>query len=335
MSNCIDIELIKDKILANTPTNHFEINRTIDYIEFYIYCNKYETTKGDISNQLFKNDLTIQEENDSIEDDNEVPSSRNYSTRNRSRKDESNEEILENIMLYLYERLDLYSDYYPFNIENEIISLKDNLSEKQLMYLSFITCSNLNLINSCQSSLTSDFELITYYALQNLFKDKLLVKSMSTKNDTVNSYRGYTRSKIKEFAEELGLETSIKKIEKNINPRSVQDEGVDFVAWLDFTDNRQNNIIFLVQATCGKNSFNKSLEPKKYENYVNFQVDPIITLSTPYHLDGDETLGKSFTLGRYRLLDLISKEDLDALASENLESFDLVNSIKKTIEISS
>lgn len=338
MPDCIDIDIIKNKILDNTPTNHFNINKSADYIEFYMYCNKYETTKSDISIKLFQNDLTLQDEDEHLEEeekeDEDVPSSRENSTRGVSKKDEENEEILENIVLCLDERINLYKEYYPFEIEDDVINLKKNLSQKQLIYLALLTCSNLNLINACQSNLTSGFELITYYALQNLFKDKITVKSMSTKNDDVNSYSGSAKDKIINFAKELDLITIDVNIEKNINPRNYQDEGTDFVAWLEFNDDLRNNIIFLVQATCGKKSFDKALEPKKYENYIHFQVEPIITLSTSHHLEGNETLGKSFALGRYRLLDLISQDNLALIASKNLKSFDLVNNLKQTIDIS-
>jgi hypothetical protein len=334
MLDNIDLTEIKDKIVTYSKPDCFNIDKTLDYLEFYTFCYKYDILKGDISKKLFNKDLTLSEDNDSEDglDDNAVQSSRRNSTRKKSRKDLKNEQCLTDIYMKLEERKILYSEYYPFIIDDGTLKVKNNLSNKQKLYISFIICSNLNYIDSCQSSFTSSFEKVTYFALTNLFNNaNFNVKAMSTKLNNIPSYKGTARKKIIDLANELGLIPIHDNIKKVVNPRNTQEEGVDFVGWLDYGDNIKNTLIFLIQATCGKNIRSKAAEPLDYKDFIHFNTDPVITLTIPFHTEGTESVKKAFVLSRYKLLKLIDDQDFTTMNFSHLQSTKILNKLQSSI----
>jgi hypothetical protein len=127
-------------------------------------------------------------------------------------------------------------------------------------------------------------------------------------------YKGSTQSKIKELADELNLEIRQAMVDQ-ISKHNSQEEGLDIVAWLPFTDNNSNFISILAQCTCSQDWQKKQHETERYENFFDFNIRPIHVLFLPFALltkqryfEQQKDLSRDRVLfERHRLLQLATK----------------------------
>lgn len=69
-------------------------------------------------------------------------------------------------------RAELLLEDYPFAINEKTICLKQDLTEKQKLYILLLLASNLDYLRKLQSILTTDFERISYEVLKNYLPNK-------------------------------------------------------------------------------------------------------------------------------------------------------------------
>src|SRR5690606_4144484 len=65
----------------------------------------------------------------------------------------------ESIFRILIERNILFEDDYPFDVDNNKIILKENLTNRNKVYLMLLLCSSLDVFKKFTHELTSDFEM--------------------------------------------------------------------------------------------------------------------------------------------------------------------------------
>ena len=182
------------------------------------------------------------------------------------------------------ERRYLYGSLYPFDLGDEqTIRLKNNLSLSQKLYLFLLFSSSLNIFESFNSEITTDFEVVSYEAIRS-FLPNAIVKHFGK----LSEYKGTAREKIKKLADDIGLPTDDYEI-GNIGDRNNQERGLDIVSWLPFEDKCQNKVIFLCQCACGKQFESKQHDIRRYEHYYRFyRTKPQRTLFVPYSLINPE-----------------------------------------------
>lgn len=199
---------------------------------------------------------------------------------NSTEQNDSHESFIDDIFTQIEERISQYKDLYPFEIGTErILTLRDALSLSQKLYLFLLISSSLDIFNSFNSEITTDFEVLSCESFK-LFLPNAKVKHFGK----MSEYKGTAKRKIQELAKDLELPTKDYEI-SCISERNVQERGLDIVSWLPFEDKCQNKIIFLCQCACGKKYESKQHDIRRYENYYEFyKTKPQMTLFVPYSL---------------------------------------------------
>ena len=205
----------------------------------------------------------------------------------------------------------LYGEEYPFEIQEDNIKLKENLSTKQKLYIILLSCANLTTFEkNLQSKLTDEFEHITYCAIKQYLPTSFNVKKLGSNSD----YTGNTRSKLRALGRDINLNIYNEQID-NISINANKEKGVDLIAWYNFSDHIPNTLIFLIQCACGSDTYHKIYEPKRYLTYFNFnKMSPIIALSTPKSIvikpneikdESEVLMGDTLYFDRLRLMNLV------------------------------
>jgi hypothetical protein len=245
-----------------------------DFVELHALFLKEEVTIADISDKLQDvKDFNILETE-------QLDSEEEKLEEIASLEAERNDIIAErfySIFEICKDRQSLYAnDEYPFVVLDNQIRLKENLSDKQKMYILLLLCSNLNYFNTIKHELTVDFELLSYYTLTSYLPSKAIVKSFG-KN---SGYKGNAVSKIKTLAKEIGININENKI-SCISPQNVQERGCDLIAWIPFTDKIPNMLIVLSQCACGKNWDTKQSDTEFFKGYFYFEKSPLHIMFIP------------------------------------------------------
>lgn len=242
-------------------------------------------------------------------------------------RDEEDETHIVNLFQVLRYRQLLFGDGYPFDIDEDTISLSSTLSNKKKLYIILLMCSNLNILGTFQHHLTKEFEKITDYALQNIFPDTQ-VKKMGEYSDYAGNN---TINKIRLLADDLNLQVDEDAL-LDIEDQNSKEEGLDLIVWNKFGDNKANTLILLVQCACGKGILPKTAEPERYLDFIHFKfITPITTLAIPYslftsdnRLEERKNIRKSLLYERSRLINAIN--DMSFLNA--LETYKLVTAFQ-------
>ncbi|HFU76341.1 MAG TPA: hypothetical protein ENK66_08865 [Arcobacter sp.] len=292
---------------GDNNTNH----KKCDYIEILALLNNDELYNDDLLSRFFSE----------------------YSDRDNSPEEEQSEisdkherELIDLFEILKY-RQELYGEDYPFEIIDNMIKLKENLSHKQKLYIIFLCCANLTTFEkNLQFQLTDEFEHITYCAISQHLPNTFTVKKLGSNSD----YTGNTRKKLKDLGRDINLNINNEQID-NIPLSANKEKGVDLIAWYNFTDHIPNTLIFLIQCACGQDTYHKIYEPKRYSTYFNFnKMNPIIALATPKSIvikpnkienESEVFMGDTLYFDRLRLMELIV--DLECL--NNINAFSLAD----------
>lgn len=281
-----------------------EIDYYADFVELIVlFSNVDGVTFGDVQDRFF--------------------GEKDY--ENAEKRDED-EKFLNRIFQRISERNLLYADDYPFSIsENEILTLKSNLTTNNKLYISLLLSSKLNIFKEFKTDLTTDFETISYAVLKNFLPTNSIIKEFGKNSE----YKGNAIEKIKSLANDLDL--AIKDYELNqVGERNNQERGLDIIGWLPFDDKCGNKIIFLCQCACGKQYESKQHDTRRFENYLEFyKTNPQHTMFIPYSIIN--VRAKKFYHSDYIEKDYLIFERKRILeyhndqVFESTESFKLVN----------
>ncbi|WP_343623990.1 hypothetical protein [Flavobacterium lindanitolerans] len=236
-----------------------ELNYYADFIELTtLFSNKDGITLGDIQDKFF--------------------GEKDY--ENAEKRDED-EIFLREIFQIISERFLLYNKDYPFSYsEDEILTLKSDLTVNNKLYISLLLSSKLNIFNEFRTDLTTDFESVSYAVLKNFLPVNSTVKEFGKNTE----YKGNAIEKIKSLADDLDL--AIDDYELNqVGERNNQERGLDIIGWLPFNDKCGNKIVFLCQCACGKQYESKQHDTRRFENYLRFyKTNPQHIMFIPYSL---------------------------------------------------
>lgn len=285
-----------------------------DYIELIaLFSNKSFVTGSDILDRL--------------KDEGEIRRSENQDQSTVAEQNDRNEAWINKIFQVIEERANLFENDYPFDYINNRIILTNNLTLKHELYVFLLISSNLNLFSRVKSSLTSDFEVVSYFALKNYLPTKAIVKQFGKNSD----YAGSAVEKIRDLASDLKVEVREHEIE-NISDRNNQERGLDLIGWIPFNDNCPNIFTILGQCACGKEWASKHHDTKRYNHYLKFyRLDPFHAMFIPYALIGknggskfyrsDDIEKNTLVFERKRITELFNYElEFDKLESKRIVS---------------
>lgn len=281
-----------------------------DYIEMLALFTNSCVTKSDILDRLFDEGIELHEDEDNSSD--------LYS--DKSEKDDKNENWITEIFDLIGYRVSLFAIDYPFETNRGGIELKNNLSDKNKIYLSLLISSNLNHFKILQPELTTEFETISHQSLKNYMPANAKVKATGKNTE----YSGYAKEKIKKIASEINIDTNDNEL-SDISDRNVQEEGLDLIAWIPFEDKIPNLITILAQCACGKDWIKKQHETGRYENFFNFyKQQPIHAMYIPYAISNNQSFYQSKDINkgrmifdRKRILEYLSNTDFFSTLKSN------------------
>ncbi|MCF6224196.1 MAG: hypothetical protein L3J34_10765 [Flavobacteriaceae bacterium] len=240
-------------------------------------------------------------------------------TNNSDNDDKLKSKTLE-IFDLIDERKNIFSDKYPFIIDeiHNRIKLKNDLTQENLLYLKLLLDSNLNNFSNVSNILTSEFETISAIALQNYLPNST-VEELG--NNSV--LKGNTKSKIKVLSKRLNVKRNKKEVKK-LSKLANKEKGLDIIAYLPFEDKIASMIVVMAQCACGKGWSNKRGETESYESFLYFyKLRPIHSMFIPYGLTSNDNEG---FLESDKLTNRLVFERKRII--ENIQNLDFFNSLK-------
>jgi len=232
-------------------------------------------------------------------------------------------------------RKSVFKHFYPFEITDETITLKTDLTGLQKLYIFLLLSANLGYMRN-MNLLTSDFEELSLEVLKKYLPNHAEVHRFGKSMLDFDRYTGHIKDKINLLAEDLKYRT---KYEAHYFADTDNgDGGLDIVAWIPFEeDENYNNIqVHLCQCATGKEWHKKQDDIDKfYGNYIEFKTQINPTLFIPYDgRNADRTFNeegkikKSLMFDRIRILFLL--EGNEERIINNLSSFESI--VDKAIE---
>jgi hypothetical protein len=304
----------------------FNLRLTEKYPEdskIYLYTDYFELVS------LFNNEtiITVSEMLDRLKDEGIITQSENID--NQAKINDEDEVFVRNVFILLSQRSTSFNEDYPFDVLEEKLSIKNNLTSKQKIYVFLLLASNLNLFRDFQSTLTSEFEIMSKEALKNYLPDFAIVK-MFGKN---SEFKGLACDKVRKLANAMNLTVNEDYLQ-TVSAGGTQDLGLDIVGWVPHKDNIGNYISVFGQCACGKDWNKKLTETRRYNRFLNHYLSEIQhSLFVPYslinyqnstfyehHEFGESTL----IFERQRILSLIHNDDI-------LDSFNSKILVEKSI----
>jgi hypothetical protein len=242
--------------------------------KIYLYADYFELVS------LFNKDtiITVSEMLDRLKDEGIIRQDENI--ENQADVNDYNEVFVRNVFMLLSQRDVSFKEDYPFQTTHEKLTLKENLTEKQKIYIFLLLASNLNLFKDFQADITFEFEKIAQEALKSYLPDFAVVKSFGKNSD----FSGYACDKVRQLANTMNLSVNEDYL-KTVSAGGTQDLGLDIVGWLPHKDNIGNYISVFGQCTCGKEWNKKLSETKRYNRFINVYLSEILhSLFIPYSL---------------------------------------------------
>ena len=290
-----------------------QIHLYADYVELIALFSNDLVSKSDIIDRLYDEDIELICNIVSSETETDIASLQ------PEIDDKTNEQVLSFFEL-IKERSILFKGDYPFIINADSVILKENLSVKNMIYLSLLISSHLNYFDKLQPELTSEFEKISYQALLNYLPANAKIKQFGKNSD----YKGSAKTKIINLANEIGIKYNDEVNEIIGN----QEKGLDLIAWIPFNDRIPNITTILIQCACGKDWYKKQSETRRFEHtYYNFyRFKPIHSMFIPYSLYRDsgkfyqsEEIDNKLLFERSRILENINNTDFfKSMKSNNI-----------------
>ncbi|CAG0983701.1 hypothetical protein MTYP_01902 [Methylophilaceae bacterium] len=231
------------------------------------------------------------------------------------------EQQLEDLLTHLDYRANALTDYYPFVLNGETLILREDITEKQRVYMFLVACSRLRSFAGVgiPQKWAKKFALLSKEALGGLLPEHANVRIFDANSeDRVNYYNTDLRIALKRLGRDLRV-LGINEEECNKKGPS-GDAGLDLVAIVDFDDGAAT--AYAVLAQCGAQETGwpkKTLEAHamRFRNFFQMMIDYPGVMFTPVCFrvaDGSwvdtQSANGIFLADRGRILKLLDHQDL-------------------------
>ncbi len=211
---------------------------------------------------------------------------------------EPEEGFIHSVWLELIDRLTLYS-FSPYLVENSLIKPMNNW----MNYPAYMVCLIFSVLGGTQNLFRSSklFERISAEAYNKYLGSDHLIIGWPNKPKENQS--------LKEQMEEIALRLKEKFFEPPLAEK--KDDTVDIVAWKQFEDERNNQLILLAQCASGRNWDTKvtSLRYTRWCQYIHWACAPIKGFTVPRIIPRrrwhDVSVDSGLLLDRVRICNLL------------------------------
>lgn len=212
---------------------------------------------------LHKNDLiTIRTQSNTSVDDIDQEYQEDENEGCDAERNDRLERQVEDVWTQLDFRQNFLKDIYPFIINGDFISLKENLTEIQRIYIFLLACSRLRSFTKARQGIiqfwAKNFAVVSKFCATALLPAHSTVRVFDANSDDRRKYYGTDlRKALKRLGKDLAVPYINEQECERADPRG--DGGFDIVATIEFEDKLSSNFAFLGQ--CGAQ---EEIGPKKH-----------------------------------------------------------------------
>jgi hypothetical protein len=311
----ITIDSLKDRLLD-------QFQRDFKKSKAAIGLSSSSTGKFIISTTAF-----FDEESDNTLDSESLKSDFDDIESSQRSNDGQLEDEISSEFLFLFRflegRQNFYDSSYPFQVErkeNKLI-LKTELTPRQRLYLAFLISSVLRIFSpAIRNTIGHLFEEATLYAFKSMIAREAQIGFFGSGNSQdALMFNGSFFNKVTQLANVLQTDTTTSFKQNSHDHEHNGDGGLDWVAWLPFSDGRSKIPVYFAQCACGNNWIDKEWDAHedKWRNYIQLKDSYIV-----FHFvgksfrkqDGEwykpDQITKLVLIDRPRLLCSISESDI-------------------------
>lgn len=173
-------------------------------------------------------------------------------------------------------RASAFGDTYPFELDDEILVKKPNITEQNYVYLFLLVCSRLAAFSnlSFRQYCAHLFVDVSAHALKNLMSGNSKIWVFDANSKDRKSIEFSTN--LREALRKLGVKISERHDEEVVMQQSTSgDAGLDLVGVHQFHDRARGALTFFGQCAAQQNDWpKKTFEPKKLKTLFNFSHEP-------------------------------------------------------------
>ncbi|OSI09447.1 hypothetical protein [Neisseria zoodegmatis] len=327
-----------------------------DLIELYILVNhkeKNSLSESDMEGLIREGVISPEENNIDLEENLE-------SNITSAEKKDKAEERVENIFSLLEYRQGCFGEFYPFQINGEIISLKNtnfvNLTAQEKLYVILLACSRLRSFRNFKSQAAEDKSVVQLWAKYFTELSKIAFQSLLPEWASVYIFdansddrRNIFDTNLQEAMKRLGSQdmlAPVNLLSSGIDQLSTSgDAGLDLVGIGNFDDKAISNLVIFGQCGAQETNWpNKTLESHQIHlsnyfhmqpSYTNYMLIPLSYRDSNGSFVNSNKLGGTLLLDRKRILDLATKKinASDLISTEWMRKF--IEDFRKITEVAS
>ena len=175
-----------------------------------------------------------------------------------------------------------FGEFYPFQVANEKISLKDGFEDslKAKLYIYLLCCSALSYFQDLQLDLTSEFEELSYTALKKMFPQNTSHLLGKTTSGAERAYQGNVYNKLKQLGDDLSA--GLRITEDDFASTSSGDGGLDLISWYGFKDSQNSIPTYSGQCKCSPKWVDTRDPATLMEGYFDLDHPPVNLFFIPY-----------------------------------------------------
>ena len=246
--------------------------------------------------------------------------------------------IIRDALSHMVLRSQILRDKYPFcyDDENFIVSLKDSLGHIEYMYLQLLLSSNLPYMRQQKNStLTSDFEIISLYVLRKLFPAAKIKLFGSSNRNALSVDDKFISTKLKDKIRELASMICQRCDDDAVNffkEQNTGDNGVDIVGFIDLKDKRSSHPLLFAQCACSKKDWiekQNSTSRANWEKYLHISdtsIQNFIFVPFPYITNEKEwvdpyKISRNVMIDRIRIMNVLENDsNVSLIEFQNIQN---------------
>lgn len=270
---------------------------------------------------LHKNDLiTIKSQSNTSVDDIDQETEEDENEGSDAERSDRLERQVEDVWTQLDFRENSLKDIYPFVVNGDFISLKENLTDIQRIYLFLLACSRLRSFKKAQKGIiqfwAKNFAIVSKFCTTALLPPHSKVRIFDANSDDRRAYYG---TDLRKALKKMGKDLAVPYINEQECDRasSSGDAGFDIVATVEFDDKLSSNYALLGQCGAQETEWpKKTLEAHSLKLRTYFQVHfdiPTLMFTPIFYRNSDgEWVDNSpcagvLVIDRARILQLLKK----------------------------
>lgn len=248
-----------------------------------------------------------------------------------SENDDNLEAFGIDVITNLRYRARVLQDKYPFDFYSNSISLKENLSDINYLYIYLLGCSQTSIFDdNLAGALRKSFEELSFFCLRSLFSDWIFVERfMANTASGTSFYSGLFEQKVRLLGKELGYKIFDTP---SFNPTNLGDGGLDIVAYPKFIETPGSIPVVFAQCACSAADWPLKRFEVQYSNWegvIKMDLSPLPLIFIPFCFrtpDGKWFEPKDVTgtsvIDRHRILEIY----------ERVNDANLTRTIKQLVE---